>query len=301
LAILFDTTKSKILVENLPDVFFSEKLRNIDWAGFRWRPIQNKKAYVIGYQTELQNINLRLYGSELHIENSLQKFYMGNNYQDFTFTQVLTAFEKLNKQLPVDIYKSTKARVDVGVVIKHDTNQECSRWLDYKSKLPNAMIKRNTIYGSEFRQTNNKFKGYNKTYEALQTADVKLKEQLMRVELTGNNRFYNKRTNPIGIYTIQDLIDPIKFQLLASELLNFYASIKKKPNLDFSKWNTKETRLYGYMNNADSAKAMKKFHKETHKKERGEYLKLLSKYQNVEQEKIVFDKLKEKVNFSINN
>jgi hypothetical protein len=46
---------------------------------------------------------------------------------------------------------------------------------------------------------------------------------------------------------------------------------------------------------------MKQFHKETHKKERGQYLKLLSKYQDVEQEKKVFDKLKEKVHFSINN
>ena len=163
------------------------------------------------------------------------------------------------------------------------------------------MIKRNTIYGSEFRQTNNKFKGYNKTFEAKQTADIKLQEQLMRIELTGNNRYYNKRTNPLGIYTVQDLIDPLKYQLLASELLNFYTSIRKKPNLDFSKWTTKETRLYGYMNNSDTATAMKQYHKETHKKERGQYLKLLSKHQDTEQENIVLEKLKAKANFSINN
>lgn len=298
---MYDTFKSKTIIDDLPKVFFANKLQNVDWAGFLWRPIQNKKAYVIGYQTELQNINLRLYGGELHIENSLQKFYMGNNYQDFTFAQVLTAFDKLNSKLPVDIYKSTIARVDIGVVINHDTDQECNRWLDYKGKLPNAMIKRSNIYGSEFRQTNNKFKGYNKTFEAFQTADVKLQEQLMRVELTGNNRFYNKRTNPIGIYTVQDLTNPIKYQLLASELLNFYVNIKKKPNLNFTYWTTKETRLYGYMNNSDTAIAMKQYHKETHKKERGQYLKLLSKYQDVEQEKIVFDKLKSKIDFSINN
>jgi hypothetical protein len=301
LAILYDTIKSKIVVDNLPDAFLAGQLKNLNWADFLWRPIQNKKSYVIGYQTELQNINLKLYGSEMHIENSLQKFYMGNNYQDFTFTQVLTALDTLNSKLPIDIYKTTLLRADIGVVINHDTNQECNRWLDYKSKLPNAMIKRNTIYGSEFRQTNNKFKGYNKTFEAQQTADIKLQEQLMRVELTGNSRYYNKRTNPIGIYTIQDLIDPIKFQLLASELLNFYISIKKKPNLDFSNWTTKDTRLYGYMNNPDTAKAMKQYHKETHKKERCQYLKLLSKHQDSAQENIVLEKLKSKVIFSINN
>ncbi len=298
---MYDTIKSKIEVDRLPNTFLVGKLKNLNWAGFLWRPIQNKKSNVIGYQTELQNLNLKLYGRELHIENSLQKFYMSNNYQSFTFSQVIAAFEILNDKLPIDVYKATIMRVDIGAVINHNTSQECNRWLDCKSKLPIPMIKRNTIYGKEFRQTNNKFKVYNKTFEAKQTANIKLQEQLMRVELTGNSRFYNKRTNPIGVYTIQDLIDPFKFKLLASELLNFYKSIKKKPNLDLSSWSTKETRIYAYMNNPDTKLAMKQYHKETYKKERSQYLKLLTKHQDIIQEKIVLEKLKAKVNFAINN
>ena len=276
-------------------------MQNVDWAGFLWRPIQNKKANIIGFQSELQNIHLKLYGSELQIENSLQKFYMGNNYQDFTFSQVLTALDTLNKFLPVDIYKTTLLRADLGMVINHDTTQETDRWLDYKGTLPIPMIKGNVIYGKEIRKTNYKFKAYNKTFEAKKTADIKLEEQLMRVELKGNYRYFNNRANPLGIYTVQDLIDPIKYDLLANEFLNFYVCIHKKTNLDFSNWSTKEIRLHGYMKDADSAKAMKQYHKDTHKKERGQYLKLLSKNQDTEKETVVFNKLKEKVNFSINN
>ena len=55
------------------------------------------------------------------------------------------------------------------------------------------------------------------------------------------------------------------------------------------------------MNYVDSAKAMKLHHKETHKKERGQFLKLLSKHQDSTKENIVIDKLKSKVDFSINN
>lgn len=298
---MYDTIKSKTVIDNLPKVFFANKLQNVDWAGFLWRPIQNKKANVIGFQSELQNIHLKLYGSELQIENSLQKFFMGNNYQDFTFTQVLTALDTLNNHLPVDIYKTSLSRADVGVVINHDTTQETDRWIDYKSTLPIPMIKGNVIYGKEIRKTNYKFKAYNKTFETKKTADIKLEEQLMRVELKGNYRYFNNRANPLGIYTVQDLINPIKYNLLANELLNFYESINKKTNLDFSDWSAKETRVYGYMNYADSAKAMKLHHKETHKKERGQYLKLLSKHKDAEQEKTVFNKLKAKVDFSIRN
>ncbi|MCI2230352.1 hypothetical protein MC378_14325 [Polaribacter sp. MSW13] len=301
MATLYDTIKSKIIIDNLPNEFLAGELKNLKWADFLWRPIQNKNAYVIGYQTELNNIHLKLYGSELQIENSLQKFYMGNNYQDFTFSQVLTALDKLNSNLPIDIYKTTLLRADVGVVINHDTTQETDRWLDYKGTLPIPMIKGNVIYGKEIRKTNYKFKAYNKTFEAQKTTGIKLLNKLMRVELKGNNRYFNNRTNPIGLYTVQDLIDPIKYRLLANELLNFYASIKKKTNLNFSKWSTKETRLYGYMNYEDSAKAMKQHHKETHKKERGQFLKLLTKYQDTTQENIVIDKLKSKIDFSINN
>jgi len=298
---LYDTIKSKVIIDNLPNIFYAGKLQNIDWAGFLWRPIQNKKAFVIGYQTELQNIHLKLYGSELQIENSLQKFFMGNNYEDFTFTQVLTAFDTLNKQLPINLNKTTLLRADIGFVVNHDTAQEVNSWLGYKGKLPLPMIKNNRVYGSEFRQTNNKFKAYDKTFEANKTSGVKLDKQLMRVELKGNNRYFNNRKNPIGIYTVQDLIDPIKYKLLVNELLNFYSAIKKNANFDFSKCSTKETRLYGYMNCDVSAKAMKQHHKETHKKDRSQYLKLLAKHKNSQADNIVLEKLKAKAYYSINN
>ncbi|WP_157209248.1 hypothetical protein [Mariniflexile maritimum] len=301
MATLYDTVISRGFVNSLPKVFLAGELKYIDWAGFEWCPILSGKNNVKGYSTKLENLKLSLYGSEMYIENSLQKFYMGNNYEDFTFAQVLTALDKLNSKLPIDIYKTQLVRADVGVVINHDTEQEYNRWLDYKGKLPIPMIKRNIIYGSEIRQTNNKFKVYNKTFEVKQTANVKLQEKLMRVELQGNYRYYNQRANPIGIYTVQDLINPIKYQLLANEFLNFYDTIKKKPNLNFSKWTTKDIRLYSYMTNPDTAKAMKEHHKETYKKERSQYLKLLSKCQDTTQEKIVTNKLKEKVIFSINN
>ena len=268
MATLYDTFKSKGIVENLPNEFLAGELKYIHWAGYKWRPIDNKKSNVIGYQTNLNNLNLKLYGSELQIENSLQKFFMGNNYENFSFTQVLTAFEKLNKLLPIDIYKTQVKRIDVGAVINHNTEQEYNRWLEYKGKIPIAMIKRNTVYGKEFRQTNNKFKVYDKTFETKQTTDVKLQEALMRLELQGNNRYFNNRTNPIGLYTVADLIDPMKFKLLTTDFLNFYNDIRKKPNFDFSQWSTKEIRLYSYMVNTDTANAMKKYHKGTHKKER---------------------------------
>ena len=61
------------------------------------------------------------------------------------------------------------------------------------------MIKGNIIYGKEIRKTNYKFKAYNKTFEAQKTAGIKLNDKLMRVELKGNNRYFNNRTNPIGL------------------------------------------------------------------------------------------------------
>ena len=298
---MYDTIISKGLVDNLPKVFLAGELNYIDWAGFEWCPMLSSKNKVKGYSAKLENLSLKMYGSELYVENSLQKFYMGNNYQDFTFTQVLDAFNTLNIKLPINIYNSILIRADVGVVVNHNTEKECSRWLDYKGKLPIPMIRRNTIYGSQFRQTNSKFKAYNKAFETKHTANIKLQEQLMRVELQGNNRYYNKRTNPLGVYTVQDLINPVKFQKLGKILLNFYDTIKKKPNLDFSNWTTKELRLYAYMTNPDTAKAMKQHHKETFKKERNQYLKLLTRHQETTQENVVLEKLQAKVNTIINN
>lgn len=298
---MYDTTKSKITLENLPQAFFANKLQNIDWGGFLWRPVQNKQTHIIGHQTELQNLKLRLFGSDLQIENSLQKFYMGNNHEEFTYSMVVEAIEKLNNLLPFDVYNAKLSQADVGVVINHDTEQETSRWLDYKGTKPMPMLSRNRVYGCEIRKTDYKFKAYDKTFEAQKTAGTILQEKLMRVELRGNNRYFNNRANPIGMYTVRDLIDPIKYQLMGNEFLNFYTAIKKKPNLDFSIWSTKDLRLYGCMNYDDTANAMKRYHKDTYKKERAQYLKLLANNQDAMLEDVLFNKLKEKVDFSINN
>lgn len=298
---MYDTIKSKTVIDNLPKGFFANKLQNLDWAGFLWRPIQNKYTNIIGHQTELQNLKFRLYGNELQIENSLQKFHTGNNYKDFTYSQVVAAFDKLNNLLPLDIYNMSLMRADAGIVINHNTEQEINRWLEYKGTRPVPMLSRNRVYGSEFRKTDYRFKAYDKTFETQKSTDVRLQEELMRVELQGNSRYFNNRANPLGVHTIRDLIDPIKYELLANEFLKFYKTIKKKPYLDFTTWTTKDLRIYGCMNCADTASAMKLYHKDTYKKERSHYFKLLTNNQNTAQENEVFDKLKAKVDFSIRN
>tara|TARA_R110001583_G_scaffold143023_1_gene295142 strand:- start:3501 stop:3869 length:369 start_codon:yes stop_codon:yes gene_type:complete len=103
-------------LNQLPKQVMEEAKEPFEWYGLLWKPKFNKFGFPIAYYSELKNLNLSIRDYELTVTNSLQKFYMDNNFDTFTYTQVIDAFQKLNNCLPFNIYKAA---------VKKNSNRCC--------------------------------------------------------------------------------------------------------------------------------------------------------------------------------
>jgi hypothetical protein len=273
-----------------------------EWYGLLWKPKFNKFGYPVAYYSELKNLNLIIRGTELSIINSLQKFYMDNNYNSFSYSQVIEAFKKLNNLLPLNIYTASVKKIAIGTVIQEDCNQILNTWVSVSNKKALPMLSRNKRYGLKYFLTEYDIKGYNKTTEVKHHNNINLDKQHFRfeVEIKRVNNV-NREKNKIGIYSVQDLINPIKYQKLGQLLINNYQKIKKKPALNWCNTTIKEKRLIATFKDIEVLNSIKKQHPDSYKKDRKQYKALLNKLNDNNYQNSIINKLNQQIQFSINN
>lgn len=272
---MYDTLKVKHQVNQLPKEVIEQQESPFFWKGLKWTPIFNKKTnQVKAYETTVSNLRLELKGNVISCNNSLQKWYMGNNYQLFTYSQVVKALEELDSVLPFNVYDAYIHYLALGTVIKEEAKPILDAWLSLNGKTPIPMLGANKEYGKKFYLTDYNVKGYDKTFEVKTHNRIKIEKPIFRFELEIYTRNLNKRKNPIGIYTVKDLIDKRKYQMLANELLSKYDKIEKQQTIPLSKLNNKEKEVLALFQNQEILQQYKIDHSETFSNRRNVYNKL---------------------------
>lgn len=298
---MYDTIKIVKLIDKLPIEAVTRAKEPFHWNNCLWLPRFNKYGEVTTYESNIINLKLWLRGSELTICNSLQKFYMQNNYNAFSFCQVKEAISMLNDYFDFDLYDAEVKKTAVGIVIGEQEDNTFRNWLEYKGNKPILMRNSTKVYGAHFKGTNYNIKGYDKTYQTKTESNTTLSKNLIRFELEANSRHLNNRKHPIGIYTVVDLVNKSKFDALVDELINVYDTIKKQPIINYQELKPKEILLLGAMKDKDSFNGLKKHHKHSFKLLRKDYSKLLVSIADIELENSIRSKVLEQINYCKNN
>ena len=269
---MYDTIKIKHQVNQLPKEVIEQQESPFFWKGLKWIPIFNKKTnQVKAYETTVSNLKLELKGNIISCNNSLQKWYMGNNYELFTYSQVVKALEKLDSILPFNVYNANIHYLAVGTVIEESAQPILNPWLSLNGKTAIPMLGANKQYGKKFYLTDYTVKGYDKTFEVKTHERIKIGKPIFRFELEIYTRNLNKRKNPIGIYTVKNLIDKKKYQMLADELLSKYDKIEKQQSIPLSQLNNKEKEVLALFQNQEILQQYKIDHSETFSNRRKVY------------------------------
>jgi len=299
---MYDTIKLVQKLENLPLKVVEESKVSFEWGNLLWKPKLDKLGCPVSYYSEIENLYLTIKGDELAINNSLHKFYLGNNYDSFSYTQVVKAFEKLDNLLPFSIYNAKVKKIAMGTVINQDANEVLDTWMNKLSKEPIKMLSKNKSYGLKYYLTDYNVKGYNKTTEVKDHNRIPLDRQLFRFEVEVKKvSNLNNGKNAIGIYTVQDLLDPTKYQKLANYLTDKYNKISKKPSINLNETTVKEKRLIALFKDMEIIKSIKKQHSESYKKDRKKYNSLMGRINNESFQNTIFTKLNNQIQYSINN
>lgn len=298
---LYDTIKIVKYLDKLPKEAVTRVRDTFYWNNCLWKPRFNDYNEVASYSAELKNLKLWLRGSELTISNSLQKFYSDNNYQAFTYSQVVEAIKKLDTGFDFDLQTASVSKIAIGVVINDVPENTFGNWLEYKSISPYLMRNKTKVYGAHFKATNYNIKGYDKTYQVKQESGIIIPQSSIRFEIEANTRYYNHRKEGFGIHQVSDLMDKSIFEKLGLEMLNVHSNIKVKGIINYQNMTPNDIKILAAYSNSDMTLGLKKHHKHTYKKERSKYLKLLKKIDYSNTQKIILNKLEERVKYCIEN
>ena len=299
---MIDTFNIENTIQELPNEIVVRKETPFDWYGIRWVPHYKESNTPIYYKSHFRNMHLRIIGDQLLVRNSLHKSYFGNNYSPFTYSQMVKSIILLDNVLPINIYNSKISKISAGVVINENPQMILNEWKYFLGKEYLPMKDKNKIYGAKYFLTDYQIKGYDKRFEVQKHNQIKLDKEYFRFEVDNcKPKILNNKTNDIGIQTVNDLLDRDKYKRIGEMVLRKYIQIEKLPKLDLTTLTLKEKRMFASLTNYDIKECIKHQHPDTYKKDRKEYSKMMSNLDNSVFQNQVINKLKDQINYSINN
>lgn len=254
----------------------------------KWNPIND----FITYNGMLGNLRLSINYDKLSIKNSWHKFYKGNNYSDYSFTDLQKTYEKLESELDISIIDADIKRIAYGCVIKTNSKNEYSKWKFLRTKEPYPIHNKGIQYGNSFNFNEYKVKGYDKTYEVWKHDGIRIESDLFRFEKEINYLKYLRRTIPI--YKVKDVLNKEILIRLSNDLLKTYKMIEKDQQYNLKGLTTKELYSLAIMKDNAIRNEFKENHNKTYKRYMRLYKNILEGKLNAnadEIESLISDKL----------
>lgn len=270
--------------------------------GIDFYPKYNRQGKYSHHIGSYKRLSIKAYLNCIKIENSLHKFSKGNNYSQFTKSEIVSVIEELEEVFGIPSYLIKVKKLEVGINIETSVSFY-SLFNQYKSNKFESMRHGKKVYGSKSFMTEFNIKGYNKKNQTqLMYRDYRyldLSDNLQRFEM----EFKSMRPLKGLVTKLSDLKNANTLKELGNMLLCYYDSILFKDNYDFSTLTPRKRELvYAGMN--DEFWETEKINMNTRKKKRTMFNKIIKeleansdKNQKAEVRHIMFDN----INFLIEN
>ena len=265
---MLDDVKIVFPLEEPIEICRRNKVKPLQFNNIEFYPKYNTKTgYVKYYDTLLDNLWLKISEDKLTINNSWHKYSKGNNFTDYSITDIQETYSKLSNSLNIDIINSEVKKIAYGCVINTPSEINYNNWKFYKTIEPSPMKKNSKKYGAKFDLTDYSIKGYDKSAEVWMHNKIKTEEELFRFEVEVKNmKYLKKRKHPINIHTVRDMLKYENLQLLMSDMLQKYNAIEKVPFCDFSGLTKEERSVFSMMQYSPLREYLRKKENKTYKR-----------------------------------
>ena len=272
---MIDNIKITKNLDQIPLVMESQMLEAVPFLGLSFHPYRTRSNR-IGYEADHLNLKLRVYESgRLVIQNSITRYYKGNNYTNLSFGELNLAFYQLEKELGISLKDAVIRKMEVGIVLNIDPIKELNSWQTFNSKHFFPMHKNGKEYGKQFENSVYKIKGYNKGYEMQLNSGKRNSINMLRCEVEyGKLSYLNKQKDILPIKTVSNLLDHQTLHNLVFHTSDKFNSIYRNPNLD--ELATRQFRAIMTFQNPEMQRGFQKNKPEAFKKDRAIYNKLQS-------------------------
>lgn len=246
---------------------------------------QFTKNGVIYYQGKISNLFIKVNQDNLEIRNSIKKYINDKPNYDLTRLDLLTAIERLNNTLGVDVSESKLTKLEYGITIETEESP-----LNYIQKFGIGKNMKLTTYGVNAKTysitkkptPNRKAKSliiYDKGIES------NMDSNLLRIELRVPKRVKSSLALESPL-TLNKLIQKEGYELLYNKLIGAYNMITKNSESNYSYTKPTEFKEYVFNSTINSIQGFEKYYEDN----RIRYLNNdISKYAYYEVNKILKD------------
>lgn len=246
------------ICEVLQDVS-DQVLKPIEMYGVMGHPNTSYRG-IVSYKGRYKNLQIEATASGTIIQGSLHTLIHGSNHGEFTYSDLCKAIAELSELTSgaTDTAKITKIEYGVNT---SDIYYDC--WLSYKNGLFQPMVAKNMVYGKKGYQSQNSFKGYNKTLER-KKQNVNVEDGIYRIEkrITNMAHLRNRKT-PISIYELGDLLEPSLLEGLRDDLAASIGKISFSESINLDGLSLQEKRIVASTLCDDVKRSIKNNHKRT--------------------------------------
>ncbi len=274
--------------------------------GLIFQPHYNYTGKYVYHWASLENeLVIKIWkNGRMIIQNSLHKFFIGNNFTNFTRQEVKLAVEKIENilQLPATKFKIINLECAVNFTTELPFHLMFN---SFKMNPFDNMRKDKTVFGKKCYLNDYTVKGYNKFLEVNLNPNSDELEKSIVPKFLKRFEVDFKRMRAFSGKTLylSDLKSVNTFKLFGNKLVDCFLNVEMNKNYDYSILTPRERELFFAGRNSEFWK-VEKMNMNTRKAKRRKYLSIEKKLDlsiindpQVEIENL----MKEKVNYLISN
>lgn len=248
------------------------ELLNNPFLNFK-TPVEEKTGLVHFPKTETyRNLRFALFKSNrIEIRGSLHKYWKGENFSDFSFSDLKKCLNDLQEKFRIDLSEARISNVEFGVNVSPIFNpyEFCENLIVYKGEPFQRMRVRNGKPNIGFECGLNQYsvKIYDKGKQYLKT------ENILRVEIPVCRMAY---LSGVGIKNLSDLKEKTVLKALGRVLLECYSNVVVNDNtVRKARLSANEKRIYSLCSNP---KEWELFNRKQRYKRKKQFERIVSKY-----------------------
>jgi hypothetical protein len=192
---------------------------NLEFFGCRNR--RDLRTYT--YKAQEANLLFTLANQTLRINNSLHKFIAGENYTDFSASQLKTAVEKIEELTGMASEKMLLHTCELALNIETElpANEYLDKFSMYRFKEFDKMRDGSVIYGIKCILSEYSIKIYDKTLQVKLQSGKVIDRNIMRFEVQ-----YQKSRRLAGIHFLSDLLKEDKMIIAFNDYFKIFSKLR---------------------------------------------------------------------------
>lgn len=254
-----------MLETKAPPQLHKAKGQPFEYKGQLYCP-RYRNGQLCSYEAQIKNLRLCLYPEKVYLLNSLHKFYKGNNYSDFTKSELRATIEEISDITGIRWEQAEIKKLEYGCNIPGNGAGISATLQAYKGKDYLPMAKNGKAYGKALDATKYTLKGYDKQYQVQQVDKLPLSTPLFRWEVVAKQGQYLQRILNTEKLTCKKVLNRESLNILGNDATIKFEQSLKKQSVNLHLLTAEQKKIIAVMHDPEIRQDFKIHHKEAYKK-----------------------------------